>query len=100
MSSPPQKETMQNQNQLLRALPAQARARLFPSLELVPVTLGQALHESGDVQNHVYFPIDSIISLMFVTESGASAEIAMIGKEGMVGVPLITDSRAAPNRGF
>ena len=96
MTSPP--EIIQVHNQLLRALPAQARARLFPCMELVPMLPGHVLYESGDVQNHVYFPINSIVSLMFVTESGASAEIAMIGKEGMVGVPLITDSRAAPNR--
>lgn len=96
MSSSP--AILQTQNRLLRALPAQAHARLFPGMELVPLTLGHVLYESGDVQNHVYFPIDAIISLMFVTESGASAEIAMIGKEGMVGVPLISDSAAAPNR--
>ena len=86
------------QNQLLRALPAQARDRLLLGMELVPMTQGRVLYESGDVQNHVYFPTNSIISLMFVTASGASAEIAMIGKEGMVGVPLITDSQTAPNR--
>ena len=88
----------QVQNQLLRALPAQATARLLPYMKRFPVTLGQVLYESGDIQEHIYFPIDAIVSLMFVTESGASAELAMIGKEGMVGVPLITDSAAAPNR--
>lgn len=86
------------QNQLLRALPAEAYARLFPGMQLCPMALGQVLYESGDLQDHVYFPTDAIISLMFLTESGASAELAMIGKEGMVGVPLITDSGAAPNR--
>ena len=86
------------QNHLLRALPTEARARLFPILELVPMALGHVLYESGDIQDHVYFPIDSIISLMFVTENGASAEIAMLGNEGMVGVTLISDNKAAPNR--
>lgn len=89
---------LQERNQLLRALPAPASGRLFPGMKLCPMSLGQVLYESGDVQDHVYFPTDAIISLMFVTESGASAELAMIGKEGMVGVPLITDSGAAPNR--
>jgi len=96
MISPP--EITQIQNRLLRALPASARARVFSSMELVPMKLGDMLYESGEVQNHVYFPIDSIFSVMSVTESGASAEIAMIGKEGMVGLPLISDSRTAPNR--
>ena len=86
------------QNHLLRALPIEARARLFPSLELVSLRLGHVLYESGDVQDHVYFPIDSIISLMFLTESGASAEIAMLGNEGMVGVPLMSDNKVASNR--
>lgn len=89
---------LQTQSQLLRALPAQASARLIPGMKLVPMALGQVLYESGDVRDHVYFPTDAIISLMLVTESGASAEIAMIGKEGMVGVPLITNSGAAPYR--
>ena len=66
MTSPP--EIIQVHNQLLRALPAQARARLFPCMELVPMMPGHVLYESGDVQNHVYFPINSIVSLMFVTD--------------------------------
>jgi diguanylate cyclase (GGDEF)-like protein len=86
------------QNHLLRALPAEARERVFQNLELMPMPLGHVLYESGNAQDHVYFPVDSIISLMYLTESGASAEIAMAGKDGMVGIPLITGGETAPNR--
>ena len=86
------------QNQLFRALPADARERVFPYVERVPLTLGQVLYESGATLQHVYFPADSIISLLYVMEDGASAEIAVVGKEGMVGVALFMGGETTPNR--
>jgi hypothetical protein len=76
------------QNHLLAALPAEELARLFPHLELVPMPLGDALCESGIQMRHVYFPTTSIVSLLYVMEDGASAEIAVVGNEGIVGVSL------------
>jgi len=64
------------QNHLLAALPAEVKGRLFPHLELVPLPLGKVLYESGDALRHVYFPTDSIVSLLYVMEDGDSAEIA------------------------
>ena len=86
------------QNQLFRALPADARERVFPHVERVPLTLGQVLYESGAALQHVYFPADSIVSLLYVMEDGASAEIAVVGKEGMVGVALFMGGETTPNR--
>jgi len=77
-----------NQNHLLAALPAADFERLEPRLELVPMALGQMLYEPGVQMRHAYFPTTSIVSLHYVTESGASAETAGVGNEGVVGVPL------------
>jgi len=76
------------QNQLLAALPAEVYERLLPHLELVPLQLGEMLCESGRCLHHGYFPTDSIISLLYVTADGESAEIAVVGNEGILGVPL------------
>ncbi|MBI3171250.1 MAG: Crp/Fnr family transcriptional regulator, partial [Hydrocarboniphaga effusa] len=70
------------QNHLLAALPAAVQNRLFPHLEQIALPLGQVLYESGDALRHVYFPTDSIVSLLYVMESGASAEISVVGNEG------------------
>ena len=67
------------QNHILGALRDVARERIFPDLQLVPMPLGRVLYESGDPLLHVYFPVDSIVSLLYVMESGASAEIAVAG---------------------
>ncbi|OQW87728.1 MAG: Crp/Fnr family transcriptional regulator [Rhodoferax ferrireducens] len=77
-----------NQNYLLAALPAADLALLSPHLELVPLPLGQMLFEPGSQMRHAYFPTTSIVSLHYVTESGASAETAGVGNEGVVGVSL------------
>ncbi|MCB8747469.1 Crp/Fnr family transcriptional regulator [Rhodoferax sp. U2-2l] len=77
-----------NQNQLLAALPPADLAPLTPYLELVPMPLGQMLFEPGILMRHAYFPTTSIVSLHYVTESGASAETAGVGNEGVVGVSL------------
>lgn len=72
------------QNLILRALPSHAQARLFPHLELLTVSLGQCLHEQGRTSNYVYFPVNCIISMTYVSVSGASGQIALISKEGIV----------------
>ena len=76
------------QNLLLAALSPPERERIFPHLQRVPMALGRVLYESGDVLRHVYFPTDSIISLLYVTADGASAEISVVGNEGLIGVAL------------
>jgi CRP-like cAMP-binding protein len=76
------------QNQLLAALAAPEFEALLPHLELVPMALGQMLYEPGTQLRHAYFPTNSIVSLHYVTESGASAETAGVGNEGVVGVAL------------
>ena len=72
------------QNHLLAALPAEVQNRLFLHLERVPLPLGKVLYESGDAWCHVYFPTDVIVSLLYVMESGASAEISVVGNEGLI----------------
>ena len=71
------------QNHLLGALSSAERERLYPHLRLVPMPLGKVLYESGDVLRHVYFPTDSIVSLLYVLAGGASAEISVVGNEGL-----------------
>ena len=86
------------QNHLLAALSAEVRQRLFAHLELVPLPLSKVLYESGDTMRHVYFPTDSIISLIYVMESGASAEISVVGNEGLVGIALFMGGESTPSR--
>jgi CRP-like cAMP-binding protein len=86
------------QNHLLRALPAAEAERLFPQLEFVEMPLGHVLYESGSQLRHVYFPTTSIVSLLYVMEDGASAEIAVVGNEGMVGVALFMGGETTPSR--
>ena len=85
-------------NHLLSALPGAVQGRLFPHLELVALSLGQVLYESGDTLRHVYFPTDSIVSLLYVMESGASAEISVVGNEGLIGVSLFMGGESTPSR--
>jgi len=86
------------QNHILAALPAEDYARLLPDLELVPVPLGWAVHESGGQMGYVYFPTTSIVSLLYVMEDGASAEIAIVGNEGLVGIALFMGGETTPSR--
>jgi len=86
------------QNKLIRALPEETRLRLTANLELVSLPLGQSIYESGDTLSHVYFPTDSIISLLYVMENGSSAEIAIVGNEGMVGIAVFMGGESTPNR--
>jgi CRP-like cAMP-binding protein len=86
------------QNHLLAALPAAEFARLLPHLELVPMPLGEALYESGGRLQHVYFPTTSIVSLLYVLANGASAEIAIVGNEGILGISLFMGGETTPSR--
>ncbi len=86
------------QNNLLAALPAEEYARLFPHLELAPMLLGDSLYEPGIQMRHVYFPTDSIVSLLCVMEDGSSAEISVVGNEGTVGVSLFMGGETTPSR--
>jgi hypothetical protein len=86
------------QNRLLAALPAAERERLWPHLQLIPMPLGEVLYESGDVLRYVYFPIDSIVSLLYVLADGASAEISVVGNEGLIGIALFMGGETTPSR--
>ena len=86
------------QNLLLAALLNADYERLLPHLELVPLELGRALYESGSHQGYVYFPTTSIVSLLYVMEDGSSAEIAIVGKEGVVGIALFMGGESTPSR--
>jgi len=85
-------------NHLLAALPAAALQRWLPELERVELPLGQVLYESGDTLKHVYFPVTAIVSLLYVTVSGDSAEIAIVGNEGIVGISLFMGGESTPSR--
>jgi len=86
------------QNHLLAALPEEDYARLLPHLELTAMPLGLVLYESGAQLSYLYFPTTSIVSLLYVIESGASAEIAITGNEGLVGVFLFMGGESTPSR--
>jgi hypothetical protein len=72
--------------------------RLYPHLQLVPMPLGKVSYESGDLLRHVYFPTDSIISLLYVMADGASAEISVVGNEGLIGIALFMGGETTPSR--
>jgi len=86
------------ENRLLAALPAAEWARWMPHLEPVDMPLGKVLYESGSKLSHVYFPTTSIVSLLYVMEDGASAEIAVVGFEGIVGISLFMGGETTPSR--
>lgn len=88
----------QKSNNLLAALPPQDWERWQPQLELVEMPLGQVLYESGATLSHVYFPTTAIVSLLYVMENGASAEIAVVGHEGIVGVSLFMGGESTTSR--
>lgn len=85
-------------NRLLRALSTEQRERLFPRLELVPLAPGYVLHECGEVVRHAYFPVDAIVSLLYVMEDGASAEISVVGREGVVGIAAFMGGETSSTR--
>jgi CRP-like cAMP-binding protein len=86
------------QNHLLAALPGPESERLYPHLERVPLPLGEVLYESGGQLRYVYFPTDSIVSLLYAMANGASAEIAVVGNEGVLGIALFMGGETMPNR--
>jgi CRP-like cAMP-binding protein len=86
------------QNHLLAALPAADYERLLPHLELLPLPLGLAVYESGRDQGYVYFPTTSIVSMLYVMEDGSSAEIAVVGNDGLVGIALFMGGETTSSR--
>ena len=87
-----------NQNYLLAALPDEIFERILPNLEAISMPHGQVLHESGDQMQYVYFPTTAILSLHYITENGASAEIAGVGNEGVLGISLFMGGDSTPCR--
>jgi CRP-like cAMP-binding protein len=85
-------------NKLLAALPADVSLRLEPHLELVPLKLGASVYEAGGKQAYVYFPTSAVVSLLYVMKDGASAEIASVGHEGLVGIALFMGGETTPSR--
>ncbi|MGA8148416.1 MAG: Crp/Fnr family transcriptional regulator, partial [Gallionellaceae bacterium] len=86
-----------NQNHLLAALPAEIFERISPHLELVSMPLGEVLCESGGQLQHVYFPTTAIVSLHYNMENGATAEIAGVGNEGVLGISLFMGGNTTPS---
>lgn len=98
MTKPKPEIPSPRQNHLLAALPEASFNRLAVNLELVEMPLGLVLYESGEHLQHVYFPTTSIVSLLYVLENGASAEIAVVGNEGILGIALFMGGETTPNR--
>ncbi len=88
----------QSANDLLASIPPAEWARLATHLETVELPLGKVLYESGASMSHVYFPTTAIVSLLYVLEDGASAEIAVVGREGIVGIALFMGGETTPSR--
>jgi len=85
-------------NHLIRSLPETDFQRWQPQLESVDMPLGQVMYESGRQMSHVYFPTTAIVSLLYVMEDGSSAEIAVVGNEGLVGISLFMGGETTPSR--
>jgi CRP-like cAMP-binding protein len=98
MALPTQQPHDPRDNHLLAALPPAERERLLAHLQFVPMPLGKVLYESGDTLRHVYFPTDSIVSLLYVLENGASAEISVVGNDGLIGIALFMGGETTPSR--
>jgi len=86
------------QNHILSSLPPAVRERLFPHLNPVTLSLGTVLYESGSLMPHIYFPTNAIVSLLYVLDNGASAEIAVVGNDGAVGVSLFMGGETTTSR--
>ncbi|MEH6446672.1 MAG: Crp/Fnr family transcriptional regulator [Oceanospirillaceae bacterium] len=87
-----------NENALLKALPEATKKSLFPQLKIIKLPLGKVIYEAGQNLENVYFPIDSIVSLLNVLEDGASAEISVVGNEGLVGIAVFMGGESTINR--
>ena len=86
------------QNYLLGGIRADELDRLLPNLQLITLPLGQVLYESGEKMDYIYFPTTAIISLLYIMENGASAEIGVVGNDGMVGIAIFMGGDTTPNR--
>lgn len=86
------------QNHLLRAISMEVQQRLFSDLELIELPLDTVLYESGDKLAYVYFPTDAIVSLLYVMEDGASAEISIVGNDGFIGIAVFMGGESTPSR--
>jgi CRP-like cAMP-binding protein len=89
---------MSQANHLLAAIPAEVQKRLLPQLEAVYLSLGQVVYESGDIPRYVYFPTDCIVSLLYVMEDGDSAEISVVGNDGIIGISVFMGGESTPSR--
>ncbi len=87
-----------HQNHLLATLPEMDYERLLPDLEFIPMPMGETLYEPGDKMNYVYFPTTCIVSLIYVSKSGATPEIAITGNDGLIGISLFLSGGSAPRR--
>src|SRR5665647_310862 len=87
-----------NQNRLIASLPEEIIERISPHLELISMPLGEVLYESGGQLQYVYFPTTAIVSVHYVMENGASAEIAGVGNEGLLGISLFMGGNTTPSR--
>ncbi len=87
-----------SENHILAALPGEVIGRLTPNLKRVSMELGQVLYESGAPLRYVFFPTESIISLLYVLEDGSSAEISVVGNEGLIGIALFMGGETTPSR--
>src|SRR5687767_3469495 len=96
--APSSASTSPRANRLLAALPDSSLRELLPSLEAVPLPLGMVVYESGGEQRYVYFPTNSIVSLLYVLADGSSAEIAVTGNEGLDGISLFMGGETTPSR--
>ncbi|MEY4640381.1 MAG: hypothetical protein RLZZ227_375 [Pseudomonadota bacterium] len=86
------------ENHLLAGLPPEVRERLFPHLEIVALPVGKVLYEAGAPLRHMYFPTDAVVSLIYLMDDGASAEISVVGREGLVGFPLVMGGDSTTSR--
>src|SRR5437773_2556943 len=87
-----------NENRLLSALPADDYERFLPDLQPVTFSLGEVVYESGHRLDYVYFPTNSVVSLLYTTEDGSTAEMGLTGNDGVVGIALFLGGDTTPNR--
>jgi CRP-like cAMP-binding protein len=87
-----------SENRVLAALPPDAFERLRDALDVVPLALGDSIYEAGAEMRHLYFPLDGIVSMLQVMENGSSAEIAIVGNEGVVGIAMFMGGASTPSR--
>jgi CRP-like cAMP-binding protein len=90
--------SLKNQNYLFKSIPANVWERLLPNIEAIDLPLGKVLYEPGTKMNHVYFPSTAIVSLLYALENGSSAEIAVVGNEGVVGIAIFMGGESTCSR--